>query len=142
MLLLPLPLGPRVRGDDMVCGSMLETRGASVEKPVVLGLLLVATILEAGGDAVVRAGLHRQAIGSRTLLFLLGGLMLFCYGVVLNKAPFDFGRLIGAYVATFFVVAQIINLIAFGRIPNLPVVLGGLFIIAGGLIITFWESAS
>jgi hypothetical protein len=36
--------------------------------------------------------------------------MLFCYGVVLNQAPFDFGWLIGAYVATFFVVGQVINL--------------------------------
>ena len=113
-----------------------------MEKLVVLGLLLVATTLEAGGDAVVRVGLHYRVIGGRVLLLLLGGVMLFCYGVVLNKAPFDFGRLIGAYVATFFVVGQVINLVAFRAMPTAPVVLGGLFIIAGGLIITLWQTAS
>jgi len=110
-----------------------------VEKVVVLGLLLVATTLEAGGDGVVRAGLHHQATGTRMILLLLGGIMLFCYGVVLNQAPFDFGRLIGAYVATFFVVGQVINLVAFGTPPSIPVAVGGLLIILGGAVITLWD---
>ena len=102
----------------------------------VLSLLLVATTLEAGRDAVVRVGLHQHTIGVRMLLLLLGGIMLFCYGVVLNQAPFDFGRLIGAYVATFFVVGQVINLVAFRTSPSVPVILGGLLIVAGGAVIT------
>ena len=71
------------------------------------------------------------------VLLLVGGIMLFCYGVVLNQAPFDFGRLIGAYVATFFVVGQVINLVAFGTPPSLPVTVGGLLIIIGGAVITY-----
>jgi drug/metabolite transporter superfamily protein YnfA len=110
-----------------------------VEKIVVLGLLLVATTLEAGGDAVVRAGLHHQVTSARIVLLLLGGIMLFCYGFVLNQAPFDFGRLIGAYVATFFIVGQAINLVAFKTPPSVPVIVGGLFIVAGGAVITLWE---
>lgn len=110
-----------------------------MEKAIVLSLLLVATTLEAGGDAVVRAGLHHQATGARIVLMLLGGTMLFCYGVVLNQAPFDFGRLIGAYVATFFVVGQVINLVAFGTSPSVPVAVGGLLIISGGAVITLWD---
>jgi drug/metabolite transporter superfamily protein YnfA len=107
-----------------------------VERVAVVSLLLVATTLEAGGDAVVRVGLHQHAIGIRVLLLLLGGIMLFCYGVVLNQAPFDFGRLIGAYVATFFLVGQVINLVAFRTAPSVPVILGGLLIVAGGAVIT------
>jgi hypothetical protein len=42
-------------------------------------------------------------------------------------------------VATFFVVGQIINLMVFGTPPNLPIVVGGLFIVAGGAIITLWQ---
>ena len=110
-----------------------------MEKVIVLSLLLVATTLEAGGDAVVRVGLHQPANGARMLLLLAGGIMLFCYGVVLNQAPFDFGRLIGAYVATFFVVGQVINLVAFGTPPSLPVAVGGLLIIIGGAVITLWD---
>ena len=47
---------------------------------MVLSLLLVATTLEAGGDAIVRVGLHRQATGVRMAPLLLGGIKLFCYG--------------------------------------------------------------
>jgi small multidrug resistance family-3 protein len=126
-----------------ICGQYAtlsdHQEGRSVEKVIVLSLLVVATTLEAGGDAVVRIGLHHQATGARVALLLLGGIMLFCYGVVLNQAPFDFGRLIGAYVATFFVVGQVINLVAFGTAPSLPVAVGGLLIIIGGGVITLWD---
>jgi drug/metabolite transporter superfamily protein YnfA len=114
----------------------------TVEKVAVLSLLLVATTLEAGGDAVVRVGLNQHAIGVRMLVLLLGGIMLFCYGVVLNQAPFDFGRLIGCYVATFFVVGQVINLVAFRTSPSVPVILGGLLIVAGGAVITLGDRSA
>ena len=103
------------------------------------GLLIVATTLEAGGDAVVRLGLHNPWLPTRVLLMVAGAVMLFGYGLFLNFAPLDFGRLIGAYVATFFVVAQIINLVVFRTPPSLPIVTGGLFIVAGGVIITMWQ---
>jgi small multidrug resistance family-3 protein len=38
------------------------------------------------------------------------------------------------------VVAQAINLFAFGIKPGLPIVAGGLLIISGGLLITFWRT--
>jgi hypothetical protein len=69
---------------------------------------------------------------------LAGTAVLYGYGLTLNLAPLDWGRLIGAYVATFFVVGQVINLIAFHTAPSLPIVVGGLFIVAGGAIITAW----
>jgi small multidrug resistance family-3 protein len=70
---------------------------------------------------------------------MAGGGMLLCYGVTLNLASVDWGRLIGACVATFFVIAQIINLVAFRTPPSLPVIVGGPFILAGGAIITLWQ---
>jgi hypothetical protein len=47
--------------------------------------------------------------------------------------------LIGAYVAIFFMVGQIINLVIFRTLPTLPIIVGGLFILTGGAIITLWE---
>jgi small multidrug resistance family-3 protein len=126
-------------GGQYVNRRLIIQRTATVQKAIVLSLLLVATTLEAGGDAVVRVGLHQPGTGVRMVLLLAGGIMLFCYGVVLNQAPFDFGRLIGAYVATFFVVGQVINLVAFGTPPSLPVAVGGLLIIIGGAVITLWD---
>jgi hypothetical protein len=62
---------------------------------------------------------------------LAGAAILFGYGMTLNLAPLDFGPLIGAYVATFFVVGQIINLVIFRTPPSLPIIVGGLFILTG-----------
>jgi len=70
---------------------------------------------------------------------LAGAVVLYGYGLTLNLGPLDWGRLIGAYVATFFVVGQIINLIVFRTPPTLPIVVGGLFIVSGGAIITLWQ---
>lgn len=106
---------------------------------VMFGLLIAATTLEAGGDAIIRVGLHRSVPGGRIGLMVLGGVVLFLYGLTLNLAPTDFGRLLGAYVATFFVVGQIINLVAFRTPPTLPILVGGAFILAGGAVITLWR---
>ena len=105
----------------------------------IIALLLVATTLEASGDAIVRIGLNTAGTPVRVLMMLTGAAMLFCYGLTLNLAPLDFGPLIGAYVATFFVVGQIINLVVFRTPPSLPVIVGGLFILTGGAIITLWR---
>ncbi len=102
-------------------------------------LLILATSLEASGDAIIRIGLKPYAVLPRVGLMLVGGAILYCYGLALNLAPLDWGRLIGAYVATFFVVAQVINLVFFKTAPTLPIVVGGLFILVGGAIITLWQ---
>lgn len=104
-----------------------------------LALLVVATLLEAGGDAIIRVGLQPHALPLRLLLMAAGGAALTGYGLVLNLGPLDWGRLIGAYVATFFVVGQIINRVVFGQGPTLPILVGGAFIVAGGLIATLWQ---
>ncbi len=104
-----------------------------------IALLVLATALEAGGDAIIRVGLRPHAGTARVALVLAGGAILIGYGLTLNLAPLDWGRLIGAYVATFFVVAQVINLVAFGTAPTLPILVGGVLIVAGGAIITLWQ---
>ncbi len=105
-----------------------------------LALLVLATTLEAGGDAIVRVGLRQpHPVPVRVLLMLSGAAVLYGYGLTLNLSPLDWGRLIGGYVAVFFVVGQIINLVAFDTAPTLPIMVGGSFIIAGGLIITVWQ---
>jgi hypothetical protein len=110
-----------------------------MEKLVIVGFLIAACTLEAGGDAIVRIGLNQQAPGLRALLFLTGAALLFGYGLMLNLAPLEFGRVVGIYVATLFIVWQAINFIVFQSLPSLPVLVGGLLIVAGGAIVAFWE---
>jgi len=100
----------------------------------VLLILLVAAVLEAGGDALVRAGLHAPASRTRLIFWALGAVVLFTYGYVVNAPPWDFGRLLGIYVVFFFVVAQVISWAAFGQRPDRLVMIGGSFVVVGGLI--------
>lgn len=105
-----------------------------------LALLTLAAGFEAGGDALVRSGLHAPTMQARIAFMAAGAVVLFIYGISVNLPPWDFGRLLGVYVALFFVVAQLINLLAFGIRPALPIYAGGILIISGGLLITFWQA--
>jgi small multidrug resistance family-3 protein len=77
----------------------------------------------------------------RAGLFAAGAALLFGYGLLLNLAPLEFGRVVGLYIATLFTVWQVVNFISFRALPTLPVLAGGALIIAGGLIVTFWKPA-
>src|ERR1700731_3047265 len=101
--------------------------------------LIAATALETFGDAIVRVGTGQPAWLPRSPLFLAGALLLFGYGLSLNLAPIEFSRVVGLYVATLFIMWQVVNLIMFRSPPGVPVVLGGALIVAGGLVVTFWE---
>ena len=104
-------------------------------------LLLLATTLEVSGDAAVRLAIYNHTGPMRIALFLAGAALLLGYGSFLNTAPVEFGRIVGLYIATLFVVWQIINFLVFRTLPGLPVWLGGALVIAGGLLITFWRAA-
>src|SRR5207249_5083990 len=99
-------------------------------------LLFTAALMEAGGDALVRMGLHASTPMVRTVLFLVGAVVLFGYGYVVNAPAWDFGRLLGVYVVFFFVVAQLISWIVFHQTPSGAVIIGGVFIVTGGIILS------
>jgi len=103
-------------------------------------LLLIAAVLEVGGDAIVRAGLKGHTGVTRAGYLALGAIVLFGYGVFVNTAPADFGRLLGIYVVLFFIVAQLVNLLAFGVRPGIGVIAGGALIVAGGAVISVWKA--
>jgi hypothetical protein len=62
---------------------------------------------------------HADSI--RLELFLAGAALLFVYGALLNIAPIQFGRVVSLYIATLFVVWQVINAAAFCVMPTMPV---------------------
>ena len=101
----------------------------------ILPILLAAAFLEAGGDALIRLGLHAHA-APRALFLLAGALVLFSYGLTVNASVIDFGKLLGLYVVAFFLAAQLINLVLFRAAPDLSTIAGGALIVAGGLVIS------
>jgi len=103
-----------------------------------LFVLLIAAVLEAGGDALIRLGLNNP-MPKRVEFILLGGFVLLSYGLVVNLPRWDFGQLLGIYVTLFFLVAQLLNFFVFKQTPGLPILVGGFLILSGGMIITFWR---
>ena len=99
-------------------------------------VLLLAALLETGGDAVIRIGLRASNPFLRTTLFTVAAVILFTYGYVVNLPLWDFGRLLGIYIVFFFVVAQILSWTVFHQQPSRPILLGGAFIVVGGIIIS------
>jgi len=102
-------------------------------------ILLVCALLEAGGDALVRKGMHAGSSAARVALWLCGAAVLFSYGWLVNRPPWSFGTLLGIYVVLFFVVAQALGYFVFGEKLTGQVVAGGALIITGGLVMTLWR---
>lgn len=106
-----------------------------------ISCLIAATVVEVSGDAVVRIALQNYAgvTAVRIGLFLLGAALVFGYSTFLNLAPLDFREVVGLYISTLFIVWQAINFAFFRTLPTMPVLVGGLLIVVGGAIVSFWR---
>src|SRR5580698_11471183 len=100
-----------------------------------IGVLLAAAVLEAGGDAFMRAGLHSAGRAARLGFFVVAAVTLFSYGWLVNAPDWDFGRLLGLYVVFFFVTAQLMSWVFFHQPPSTSTMVGGALIIAGGVVL-------
>ena len=83
---------------------------------------------------MVRWGLK----GGRILGFVLGAVTLFAYGVIVNTPKWDFGRLLGIYIAIFFVVSQVLSVVVFREGLRVQTLIAGVLISSGGIILTFF----
>ena len=81
-------------------------------------LLIIATVLEVSGDAIVRMAIYEHSGAVRISLLVVGAALLLGYGSFLNLAPIEFGKIVGLYIATLFVVWQVINFIAFRSLSD------------------------
>jgi small multidrug resistance family-3 protein len=52
----------------------------------------------------------------------------------------EFSRLMGVYIAIFFVVSQLLAVFLFRERLQVPTLVGGALIIAGGLVLTLWKT--
>ncbi len=107
---------------------------------IVFLFVLLATVLEVTGDAIVRMSIYNYTGTARIGLIAIGTILLFGYGFSLNLAPVEFKEVVGLYIATLFVVWQTVNFIVFRSTPTTPILIGGLLIVIGGLIVTFWKA--
>ena len=96
-----------------------------------VAIFVLAAALEVAGDALIRRGMR----GGGLAVGILGFALLGSYGVAVNLLPFDFSRLLGAYVGVFAAVSVLAGRFLFqDRVP--PSTWAGLAVIlAGSLVI-------
>jgi hypothetical protein len=106
-----------------------------------IAFLLAATVLEVSGDAVIRIALYNHVglTAFRIALFALGAALVFGYGTFLNLASLEFRQVVGLYIAILFVVWQAINFAFFRTLPDSHILIGGLLIVSGGMLVSFWK---
>src|SRR5271163_3101139 len=100
-----------------------------------IAVLFLAALLEASGDAFIRAGLHKPLLWQKATLFAVAAVVLFAYGWTVNSPPWEFGKLLGLYVVFFFLTAQAISMLVFKQFPSPAILVGAVFIVTGGTII-------
>ena len=112
-----------------------------VQNPLgAIGILAVAAFLEAWGDSFFQAAFYRNSGAARALALASGTLVLAFYGSTVNLPRWDFGKLLGVYVALFFLAAQLLAKVRFGQSPTLPIYIGGSLIVIGGGIMAFLKA--
>ena len=105
-------------------------------KPSLVTLILIgAAILEVGGDAVVRRGLHARQV----LMVALGFAILGSYGVVVNLIRLDFSRLLGAYVGFFALTSVLCGRFVFRELVLPSTWLGLALVMAGSFVIQYGQ---
>ncbi len=100
---------------------------------IALGTLLLAAVLEVGGDALIQKGM--RGMGLRWIC--AGVVALGCYGIFVNTASREFAKLMGVYVAVFALIGVLFGWLVFGETISRATWLGLGLIVVGGLIIQF-----
>jgi small multidrug resistance family-3 protein len=98
------------------------------------GLFVVAAFLEIGGGYLVWQWLRER---KRLALGVIGGIVLFIYGIIPTLQPSNFGRIYAAYGGIFIVMAIIWGLIIDKKRPDRFEIIGGTVVLIGALIIFY-----
>ncbi|MGH7893285.1 MAG: hypothetical protein ACREQL_01375 [Candidatus Binatia bacterium] len=93
-----------------------------------ISILLVAAMLEIGGDAAMRRGLVERAwpwLGA-------GAVSLALYGLVVNLDDGRIRSIDGGVHRGLLVVSQVVAYLLFGGRPSSSILCGGVLIVVGG----------
>jgi small multidrug resistance family-3 protein len=114
--------------------SILPTDNYFVFVSSTFGLFVVAALLEIGGGYLVWLWLREKR---RIYYGLVGGIILFVYGIIPTLQPSNFGRVYAAYGGIFVVMAIIWGLMVDKKRPDRYEILGGIIVLLGASIIFY-----
>ncbi|HKO64327.1 MAG TPA: YnfA family protein [Candidatus Nitrosocosmicus sp.] len=98
------------------------------------GLFVVAALLEIGGGYLVWLWLRER---KTVALGVIGGIILFIYGIIPTLQPSNFGRVYSAYGGIFVVMAIIWGLLIERKRPDRYEIIGGTIVLVGATIIFY-----
>jgi len=98
------------------------------------GLFVVAALLEIGGGYLVWLWLRER---KKITYGLIGGVILFVYGIIPTLQPSNFGRVYAAYGGIFVVMAIVWGLIIDKKRPDRFEIIGGMIVLIGASIIFY-----
>jgi small multidrug resistance family-3 protein len=114
---------------------MVESLASEIHIIVVtLGLFFAAALMEIGGGYLVWQWLREK---KGILKGLVGGIILFLYGIIPTLQPFHFGRTYAAYGGIFIISSIIWGMIVDKKKPDRFEVIGSLVAICGAIIIFY-----
>ncbi len=103
--------------------------------PKSVALFVAAGLCEIGGGYLVWLWLRE---GKGLLVGIMGGVVLFLYGILPTFQPAHFGRVYAAYGGVFVVLSLLWGWIIDNRAPDLLDVIGGLICLMAVAVIMYW----
>ena len=100
-----------------------------------VALFIIAGRFEIGGGYLVWQWWRN---GASVVLGIIGGIVLFLYGIVPTYQPAHFGRIYAAYGGWFVVLSIVWGWVVDRTAPDPFDVLGGAICLAGVAIIMYW----
>lgn len=104
-----------------------------------IALFVLAGLMEIGGGYLIWLWLKE---GRAVFLGVLGGALLFLYGVVPTFQPAHFGRVYAAYGGVFVVLSLLWGWWIDGHRPDMPEIIGSALCIVGVAVIMYWPRAA
>jgi small multidrug resistance family-3 protein len=101
---------------------------------ITLGLFFVAAVLEIGGGYLVWQWIREK---KGIVMGLIGGIVLFVYGIIPTLQPSHFGRTYAAYGGIFIISSIIWGIIVDKKKPDKFELIGSLIAVVGAVIIFY-----
>ncbi len=99
-----------------------------------IGLFLLAALAEIGGGYLVWLWIRQK---KRIIFGIVGGILLFTYGIIPTLQPSNFGRVYAAY-GGFFIISSILwGLIVDKKKPDKYEIMGSIVAVMGAVIIFY-----
>ena len=99
-----------------------------------LGLFLLAALAEIGGGYLVWLWIKQK---KKVIFGIVGGIVLFTYGVIPTLQPADFGRVYAAY-GGFFIISSILwGMMVDKKRPDKFEIIGSMVAVLGAVIIFY-----